>query len=432
MKRKILMLSKMPLVRNASILVTGTAAAQLVTFSLSPFITRIYGPGAFGVLAVFMAIVGIITPIAALTYPISIVLPKSNSEARGLVRLSLYITICITLLVSVILLVFNQFIVRFFQIEDIASFLYLIPIVILCSGFLQVVEQWLIRTKQFKITAKVTFLQNIIMQSSKIGIGFFYPVAGVLIIFTALGEGIKALMMFFLIRKTEDKHSNNIAEDQIPIKELSKKYKDFPLYRAPEVLIDAISSSLPLILLASYFGPNSAGYYSIGGAVLNIPSALIGKSIGDVLYPKISDTANNDENLTNLIKKATLVLGSMGIIPFGVLIVFGPWLFSLVFGAEWVTAGEYARWMALWIFCMFINLPSVKALPVLSAQSFHLKFTIASLLTRIVALTIGFYVFSDDSIAIALFGITGAILNISLILLTLKKSRNFDSLRMNN
>lgn len=425
MIKRIVNLCKKPFVHNVLIMASGTAAAQVITMAFSPLITRLYGPEAFGVLGVFMAIVGIIGPIAALTYPIAIVLPKSDNDAKGLVRLALYVTLGVTFLTTLILLFFNESLVRLFQIEKIAPLMYLIPLVILFSGVLQVVQQWLIRTKNFGLTAKVTSLHALLLQGSIVGIGVFYPVAVILVILNTLGQGLKAFMLIMGVRKKGSKR-NTESNEPASMKRLAKQHKDFPLYRAPEVFLNAASQSLPTIVLASLFGPASAGFYSIGRMVLSVPSQLIGKSVGDVFYPRINEAANNGENLTRLIKKATLALGAIGIIPFIVVILFGPWLFSFVFGVDWVTAGEYARWIALWSLFGFMNRPSVRALPVLSAQAFHLKFTIIMIITRVVVLLIGYYVFSSDLVAIALFGISGAILNICLILITFNISKVFD------
>lgn len=427
MKSEILKLRKNKFVRNVMIIATGTAAAQIINIILTPIITRLYGPSAFGLLGVFNAIVGIIAPIAALTYPFGIVLPKKDKDAIGLVRLSIYITIGMATFIALILFLFKQPIVQLFKIEDVAPFLYLIPIVILLSGFLQVFEQWLIRIKEFGVTAKVSILHALILQGSKVGIGIIHPVATILIIISAFGNGLKALMIIIFIKRTENKLVNKIHQEQVSIKEISKKYKDFPLYTAPQVFIDALTQSIPVLMLTSFFGPASVGFYSIGRTVLGIPSNLIGKSVGDVFYPRITEAANSGENLTDLIKRATFALGAIGLIPYGILIAFGPWLFSFIFGEEWLQAGEYARWLALWIFFMFINQPSVRALPVLSAQAFHLKFTIFSLLIRTVFLAIGYYLFDSDLVSIALFAGSGAVLSFSLILITLRISKIFDN-----
>lgn len=423
MKFKILF--KSPFVRNVIILSSGTAGAQIIAILLSPIITRLYGPEAYGLMGTFNAMISILTPVVALTYPIAIVLPKHDIDAKGLVRLSLLITIVISIISGLLVILLDEKIIEIFQLKEIAPYIFLIPIVILLAGFLQVMEQWLIRTKQFGISAKATILQSVIVYGGKVGIGYFYPVASILIIFSALKEGLKALLMLFLLRKVNTNKLFFGFYEKVSLKKLAKRYRDFPLFRAPQVFLNAISQSLPVLMLTSFFGPAVAGFYSIGRTVLAIPSTLIGKSVGDVFYPRISEAAHNGENLTKLIKKATLSLGLVGIIPYSIVVIFGPWLFSFVFGSEWITAGEYARWIALWMFFMFLNRPSVMALPVLSAQSFHLKFTVVTLSVRIALLSLGYYVFSSDLVAIALFGVSGAVLNLWLIVLTIKKSRKF-------
>lgn len=412
-------------IRNVILVATGTASAQLISMLLSPVITRVYGPEAYGLMGTFTSILHIITPIAALTYPIAIVLPKRDHDANGLAKLSLIITFGISFFLCLILFFFNGYIVNMFNIEAVEPFLLLLPIAIFLSGVMQIVEQWLIRTKQFRATARSTFLQAIIIQGGKAGIGLIHPTAGVLIFLSAIAEGVKAALMFFFSRKTVRKLNLRLNR-QNSLKDLAVKYRDFPVFRAPETFLNAISTNLPTLMLTTFFGPAAAGFYNIGKTVLNIPSQLIGKSVGDVFYPRVSEAANNHQRLTPLINKATLLLALVGILPYGLVILFGPWLFSFVFGNDWEMAGHYARWIALWSFFGFINRPSVRSLPVLSAQNFQLIYTIIMLIVRILALGIGYFVFKSDIVAIALFGISGALLNIGLILITNGISKKFD------
>ncbi|MFP3470795.1 hypothetical protein R0J90_12205, partial [Micrococcus sp. SIMBA_144] len=144
----------------------------------------------------------------------------------------------------------------------------------------------------------------------------------------------------------------------------------------------------------------------IGKKVLEMPTQLIGRSVGDVFYPRISEAAHNGENISRLLVKGTFSLFLIGLIPFGLIIAFGPWLFSLVFGAEWEVAGKYARWLALWLFFVFINIPSVKTLPVISAQKFFLLFTFVSTIIRFTAIAIGGYIFQDDLVAVSLYALS--------------------------
>lgn len=422
-------LTRKKFVRNVFILLSGTAAAQLISVLTSPIITRLYGPENYGLMGVFLTFVGILSPIAAMSYPKAIVLTKNDDEARMMIKLSLYIALATALVFLLTFLAFSKSILAIFQIESISSFLYLVPLVTFMTSVQEVIEQWLIKTKQFTVTAKVTVLHSAILQGSKVGAGFIYPFALTLIGITAISTGLKVFMMAAFLKNTDYKPRLRQQDSLDSYQKLAIAYKDFPIYRTPQVFINAISHNLPVLLLTGFFGPASAGFYAIGKTVLGMPVQLVGKSVGDVFYPRINEAAKNGERLSPLINKATLSLGVIGIFPFGIIVIAGPELFSFVFGSEWNRAGEYARWIALWYFTSFINRPSIASLPVLAVQAFHLIYTILMLSVCTLALAIGYFLFSSDVIAIALFGITGALMNTGLILITSHISRRYDEKR---
>src|SRR5699024_837578 len=224
MRRKIASLFQKPFVRNVIIIASGTAGAQAISMVLSPIITRMYGPEAFGIMGTFTSMTRILIPIAALSYPIAIVLPKSDQYAMGLIRLSLIITAIISLITLIILALFNEQVINIFNLTDIASFLYLIPLVVIFAGLMQVAEQWLIRTKQFSINARVTFYQSLITNLSKVGVGFIYPGAAVLVILTAFANGIRAFMMIIFAKNSNYQVDKKIHTQKYSIKKMMKKY----------------------------------------------------------------------------------------------------------------------------------------------------------------------------------------------------------------
>ena len=264
MRSQVAKLTNRPFVRNVLVVATGTAMAQIIYMALSPIITRLYGPEAYGLMGAFMAIVLIISPVAALTYPIAIVLPKQVEDARSLMILSFLISAASSIFLILILLMFYQEIVDLFHLNTLSPFLLLLPAVVLFSGSLQIAEGWLIRTKQFKVTAKVAVLHALILQGSMVLVGLLYAEAAVLIVLSVLAIMIRSALMFKLSQKPLRLQLEFGLERRIELKKTAIRYKDFPVYRAPEVFIDAISLGLPVLLLASFFGPAAAGFYSIG------------------------------------------------------------------------------------------------------------------------------------------------------------------------
>ncbi|MCT1578434.1 oligosaccharide flippase family protein [Oceanobacillus kimchii] len=426
MKNKVLKMMQRSFYRSVLIMVSGTIASQLIKMMLSPIITRLYDPSAIGVMGTFMSIIQIMIPIAAFTYPMAIVLPKYDIQAKLLMKLSIYISLVTSIILAVILLIYNDWIINIFNIQELSKYLLLLPLVILFTTFMMIYEQWFIRKKQFKINASSMFYQALITEGGKVGIGFFAPTAQALVMMSTLTNGVRGLLLYLFGRNDLKRFKSEKTYSKQNLLEVAKKYRDFPLLRAPQMLIDATTQSLPILMLASFFNTASAGFFTICNTVLAIPSSLIGNAIGNVFYPRINEAALNKKNITKLLKKSIMALSAVGIFPFAIIIIFGPWLFELVFGSGWVVAGEYARWLALSRFFRFVNEPCIRVFPVLSAQSLHLKITIIQTITRLVALTSGFIIFNSDIIAISLYGVSGAMINLMIIFITLNRSKSFD------
>lgn len=411
-------------VKNVLLVAGGTAGAQAIAMALVPLITRIYGPEIFGLQGIFVAMLAVITPIAALTYPIAIVLPKKDPDAINLAKLSLLIALITSSIAGGIVFFFGDVLVMVFNAEVMRSFLWLLPISMFLSALQQVMSQWLIRKKEYKGLSQATLLQAIMINLSKVAIGLAYPIAIILITVSALANGIYAFFLWFS-SKTVFKRSSDLISNQTNsnFKLIAKQYSDFAIYRTPQVFINALSQSLPVLLLAAFFGPMSAGFYTLGKVVMGIPSSLIGKSVADVFYPKITEASHAQKSLLPILKKATFAMAVVGFIPFAVVGFYGPEMFSFVFGEEWLQAGVYARWLSIWLFFGFLNRPSVAAIATLGLQKFFLFFECLSILFRVIALYVGFVIFKSDLIAVILFSLVGTLLNIYLVLKTFLYSK---------
>lgn len=402
--------------RNVAVVASGTAGAQAIAIAFSPVITRLYGPEAFGLLGTFLALVALISPIAAFCYPIAIVLPKNDNEAIGIIRLSIILSLVLAVFLISVFLVAGDELMDLFGAGAVAAFAWLIPFNILLTGWSQIAKQWLIRKKKFHITAKIAVVQTLILNVTKTCIGWFHPLAAVLIILTTIGSAFHVTLLFLAGKRVNrDITLTDQSNSRTPMLEVAKRYYDFPLYRAPQVFINAISQSLPVLMLAFFFGPASAGYYAICRRILTMPSGLISSSFGDVFYPRLSEAKHKGENLTRIIVKSTFALAAISFLPFAIIVAFGPWLFEFVFGNEWKIAGEYARWLGVMSFCFFINKPAVIAVPILGLQKGLLIYELFSTGSKLLALYIGFIIFKNDKVAVGFFGIFGAVAYISLI-----------------
>ena len=410
-------------IKNVALVATGTAGAHAVTMLTAPIITRLYGPEAFGVLGAFVSIVSIIVPIAAFSYPLAIVPAENDYEARQLSHLAVYISSAFACFLLLLILFARDVIVDVLGIVDLRDLLVLVPLVIVFSAWLQIAQQWNIRKNRFRLTAKVAVLTSLVLNVAKVLGGLLYPVAAVLVILTTISSAVQTSLLFLGSRFYSNQRKSKEKVSGPRLNTTAKRYYGFPLYRAPQELINAMSQSLPVLMLAGLFGPVPAGLYSLGRMVMEIPARFIGNSVRDVFYPRITEGARKGEDLSLLILKATAGMATMGIIPFGLIIAFGPSIFGIIFGNEWVGAGQYASWLAIFFFFSFINKPSIAAVPALGLHKMLLIYEVLSTAGKILGLAIGFHVFGNDLTAVALFSIVGTCSYIILILYIYSKAR---------
>ncbi len=414
-----------PFVRNVAAVAGGTATAQLIAILFSPLITRLYGPEAYGIQGIFLAIVAVGSSFAALSFPMSIVLPESDAEAKGLAQLSITIGFLTSIVIAGVFLVFGDTILAYLNAEKATSIVLLIPAAMFVLVLNDVVSQWLIRIRAFRLTAKVSAASSLLANSAKVGFGFIYPTAAVLVATHILGTALKVALMLIGIRNRKASIAGNLFSiSSLPERlGLARKYSDFATFRTPQMFINVVSASLPVVMLANYFGPKSAGFYALANMVLATPGNLIGGSVMSVFYPTVNDAIRRGEDARRLVIKTTVGLALIGLLPLIVIVVAGPFLFSLVFGAEWDQAGVYAQWLSVWLFFQYVNKPAVSAIPALRLQKGLLTYEVCSTGAKIAALFAGFVVYNSDVAGIALFSVVGVIAYLWLILWVIANAR---------
>ncbi len=402
--------------RNVTILSTGTAIAQGITVLASPVLTRIYSPGDFGILGVYLAVVPILTIISTLQYPMAIVLPKEERDAKALMGISIRIAGIMAMLLIVVAVVLKFVKLEHFGLKDIPWVIF--PFIIFAT-FINVLGEtfnyWNIRTKSFSLITVAMVSAAIATFLLSAGLGFFAAGWWGLIAGALFGKVVNVFaQLFYGDRLKVTRESLIASSDRKFAKELLKEYSDFPRYRFPQNLLNSASQNIPTIIFVTFFGATYGGWYSLARRVIGLPGLLISEAIRKVFYQKAADLHNQGRDLFTPTLKTTLGLAVIGAIPFGALILFGPNLFSFVFGNQWHTAGVYASWLAVWIYFGFCNVPSVSVLTVLKLQKQFLIYETVQFLTRIISLGAG-VILGKPIISIILYALTGSALNLSLI-----------------
>ena len=96
--------------QNVLTLMTGSTLSQAIPIAISPILTRIYTPEDFGLYAVYIAIITILGTIVSGRYELAIMLPKKDEDAINIFALGLVITICLTVITTILVITFNDYI----------------------------------------------------------------------------------------------------------------------------------------------------------------------------------------------------------------------------------------------------------------------------------------------------------------------------------
>lgn len=409
-------------VRNVFAVATGIAAAQAISLAFMPFLTRLYGPEAFGALAAFTAILNIITPLATLGYANAIVMPKTQEGANAVARLSLVSAVIVSPVALIVIYAFQEQLASLAGLSSEPNLLYLIPISLVLVALLSVANQAAIREGLFKAKSSSYVASTFIVNLGKLGVGYISATGITLIIFLIISNLINYTMLMARVPKDgafDFRQWFGISG----IRQAAFNYKDFAIYRMPQSILNAASLGLPVILLTNFFSTSAAGQYAITTLILGAPVMLLGNSVLEVFFPKITTLVrDNPASAFHMLWKSTLLMSVIGLVPFSIIFLWGDLILPWVLGEAWGRAGEYSQWIALWMFSVLITRPAVAAMPVLKLQGFLLAYEIIITVLRIGSISLG-ATLGGDLMAVTLFSVVNIIGYLSLLAFVLKKCK---------
>lgn len=404
--------------RSVSILAGGTAAGQIIVVVASPILTRLYSPEDFGVLAVFAGLLAILGVVASLRYQLAIPLPESDEDAANVTVLSLLVVAFMAALATLIIWLWGDSFATLLNVPTLSPHLWLLPVGLLLTGTYQVFNYWAIRTKAFPEIARTKLTQALSMVGVQLGAYTLGPLSLILGQVFGQAAGTTSLGVLTVRQKLPTFRRVRVSS----IRTAAIRYRHFPIYSTWGGFFNSSSTQLPTILFASLFSPAAAGIYMLSHRVLAMPMQLLGRAIGDI-FLSTAPTAYRNGDLKSLVAKTHSVLANIAMPPLLVLVIAGPDLFSIVFGEEWRMAGEFARWMAPWLYLQFITSPLSLLFVTLEKQKHELILQAVLLASRIAAL-LGAAYLGDLKVAVVAFAMTSAACYLLVLIWEMKLTGN--------
>ncbi|PFG39023.1 O-antigen/teichoic acid export membrane protein [Georgenia soli] len=375
--------------RSVALLAGGSTAGQLITFGLTPLISRLYTPDDFAVLTVISTIALTLGIVSALRFDAAIPLPKRDQDAYSLVHLGLLATLIITTTGVIIALTFRQPISIAFGIEALSSWLWVAPVSAGAMGTYVTLSQLAIRRQDFRPIGTRNVMTPSLTSASQLAFGTGGLQPGGLPLGYLVGQLAGALSM----AKRADLQSMRSASIRSPqsLKKVARRYRRFPLVLAPSALINSLGTQLPIVLIALSYAPAEVGSLGLAQRVLYAPVVLVGVALSQVYLSELSRSVREGgSNIVSQFVRTSAVLAVAGFVVALVLLVAGPQLFSTILGHDWEMSGRFAQLLAAAIALQLIASPLSQTLIVAERTALQFGWDLSRLLltTGAVALCI--------------------------------------------
>jgi O-antigen/teichoic acid export membrane protein len=392
---------------NVITLVKGTTASLLISILASPVITRLYGPEAFGLAALFMSMTSIISVVACLSYEPAIVLPKKDDEAANVFGLCMFIGVCVALAAIPVLLIFQQPLLQFLNAPELGPFILLIPLTVLINGTFLALNFWNTRTQRYHRLSVARVTSSLSTTGTQLGFGFFgYATGGVLIGATIFGQIASTLILGLqIMREYLSFFKQNISWKGMV--NAFKEYSNFPKYQVMGSFINTLSWQIPVFLLSFFFSKTIVGYYSLGMMVIQTPITVIGAAIAQVFFQRAA-MAKHEGTLSVIFTDTYTFLVKISLFPLLLLTFIGKDLFIFLFGPLWGEAGFFIQILSVFAVSLFITSPLSSILNILGKQKIGFMLSSISLILRLGSIYLG-GILGSAALAILLFSISGMI-----------------------
>lgn len=318
--------------------VGGAAAIGLITTAL---LTRLFATEDFGLLALYLAAVALIGPIATGRYEVAILLPASIQDAMSLAMLTLACTTLVAGIILAVVFVWPALLPSLFGgAAEFRQWQWMIPIGLLTTTLSVAVLNLALREGIYRTIASARIAGALVTGATAVYGGLTGRGACVLLFAHALGTAVTAMIALSVLGRTLPWTRTAVAPSSL--KRMALTYVSFPKVSIAADFLGIASRQAPVLIFSHLFGPAATGLLSLCQRAVGAISGAVGKAIGEVFRKEASAERTRNGSFEALFLKFLFGMSGVALLIFLPLPLLGRELFSIAFGQEWAEAGHYA------------------------------------------------------------------------------------------
>lgn len=341
-------------IKNVLTLITGSSLAQIIPLIAAPIITRLYTPEDYGFLGVFFSIVLVISIISGMSYSTAIFLPKDNREIDNLICLCVLLSFFLGSFLSVLLIIINNF-YQIIYIENPIYFI-LLPVSTLANSFSNIFYVWSNRLGNYKLMTILRIISALAPPIVTISIGLLVSSGPLGLIIGLIVGQIVSVIIFSIYYKSKIFSLFSLFSFR-EIRIIARKYNKFPKFIVFGEFMNIFTNQLPLFVFNQMGKLNEVGFYNLSNRILGTPIYFISNSFSEVFRQKATSEFTRNGNCKLVFLNTFKLLLFISIIPFCIIILWGPSIFEFIFGHQWKEAGVYSSILGFLFFFRFTVSP---------------------------------------------------------------------------
>lgn len=396
---------------------SGTAASQLIPLAISPIISRIYTPAELGKFAFVLTLATILSILSTGRLEQAIVLPKVDAKAEIIFFTAFWLNIIVCVLAFLIFLSFLSYFNDLLNYQETPYLILFAPLIGMLLGLNNLLTYTHNREKSFKTIATAAITRTSILSVLQLLLSALNSLG--ILLSDSIGRIVANLYMFYKKGFSAVKRYHKSE-----VKQVLHEYSDFPKYSMPNALLNSVSSNTPILLIKALYTAQQTGFYSWSYKIIQMPMGLIVNSVHQVFYREAVEHYNNDRSLFPFVVKTYKQLFAVGIVPYVLVAILSPAMFSFVFGAEWREAGEYTRILVPWLFLGFLNSPISSLILVYNRQKQYLRYEALLLVFRFSSILLGYFIYDSVIVSLFMFMMVGVVFNLYMIYYYLKLAKS--------
>ena len=379
--------SKSEYAKNITTMLIGSGIRQFIPVLISPLLTRLFAPTDFGLFGIYLSIIMVLTTINTGRLELAIMLPKKNSEVYGIIALSLLFNVIVTFFCLVGAPIYFLISDKPFGLNEFFLWMFILPLSLFSKGIFNITYYWHNRLKQYVLLSKSKIYQAISTAALSVAFGYIGYLYFGLIIAELIGQLVPVLILVFFLKNNIPLIKSGFSK----IKTTWHNFKNFPIYAIPADLFNILAMHIPVFFLDFFFTERIVGFYFLLLRILGAPISLLALSVMDVFKEKASADYNQLGNFKSIYLKTFRNLFLMALLPFGIILLWAPPLFSFFFGSDWEMVGEFAQLVTPMFFARFIAFPLSYIFYILKKEKEIMFWNIATFIVSSTGLFIGYF-----------------------------------------